>query len=495
MDSDPVKITCINHSDREARRRCYNCLSSICPECQRRAIGHIFCSFRCQFLCWSSERATVFRRFWLRLSLRLRRVEKSTQRITGGGVARIVSLGLLVFILIQTMILISVMDELSKADPVPLHRPPGIEMTLDKGSLKVTGSAPGFKTVVLLTDGKERDVSVIEEGKFTFNYQPGDDDRSVQVQVYGDNLPALYSRALPLPGNPPAVSKKPVPKEEMKAKAAPAAPRVKPEALEKPPTVKKPAPARAAQAVRPSRVTPVTDLVRGDPKTGRVAITFDGGSYGNGAERILDVLKQRELQATFFLTGEFMKRFPGITRRIVSDGHEVGNHCYSHPHLTTYAENHRQNTLTGVTREFLINELKMNEELFEKLTGGKMVPLWRAPFGEQNEAIRKWASEAGYRHVSWTYDPKTRKSLDGLDWVSDRGSALYLSSNQIVNKILSFDKETELGLSGGIVLLHLGSERKEDQFYHKLGKLIDGLEEKGYVVGSVSSVIGDAGGG
>ncbi len=486
MGGDHDKKTCKNHEDREAHRRCYHCLSSICPECQRRAIGHIFCSARCQILCWMSERLTQTRRHILRISLRLRKVEKSTERITGGGVARIVSLALLVFILIQTLILVTTLDELTRGAPLSTYTAPDIRMVQDMDQVVVTGSAPGFEIAVLLTDGREREISSISEDRFTFNLKPEDDDRSVQVQVYGDNLPALYSRALPLPERSMSGSKKPVVKEDIVAA---------PPINDRPVVVKKPATALVTPTSKPSTVALSTDLDRGNPKTGRVAITFDGGSYGNGAERILDVLRKRGLKATFFLTGEFMERFPGITRRIALDGHEVGNHCFSHPHLTTFAENLRQDTLPGVTRELLIKELRMNEELFEKLTGSKMVPLWRAPYGEQNGIIRQWASEAGYRHVSWTYDPKTRKSLDGLDWVSDRGSALYLTSNQIVNKILSFDRETDMGLSGGIVLLHLGSERSDDPFYPKLGQLIDGLEKKGYVVGSVSSMIGVGEGG
>jgi peptidoglycan/xylan/chitin deacetylase (PgdA/CDA1 family) len=141
----------------------------------------------------------------------------------------------------------------------------------------------------------------------------------------------------------------------------------------------------------------------------------------------------------------------------------------------------------------LLKELTGNEELFHLLTGREMVKLWRAPYGEQNETIRRWAGNSAYRHVSWTYDPKTRKSLDGLDWVSDRGSALYLSSSQIVNKILSFDNETEMGLAGGIVLLHLGSERSSDPFHPKLGHLLDRLQEKGYKVGSVGELLESGG--
>jgi len=231
------------------------------------------------------------------------------------------------------------------------------------------------------------------------------------------------------------------------------------------------------------------DINRVRAGSGRVAITFDGGSYDNAAGRILDVLAERNLEATFFLTGKFITRYPETTRRIAREGHEVGNHTYSHLHLTTFEKNLRQDTLPGVSRELILKELTRNEELFFSLTGRRMVKLWRAPYGEQNQTIRKWAGEAGYQHVSWTYDPKTRKSLDGLDWVSDRDSSFYLTSDQIVEKILSFDNETEMGLAGGIVLLHLGSERSWDPFYPKLGHLIDCLEEKGYNIGPVGGLL------
>ena len=119
--------------------------------------------------------------------------------------------------------------------------------------------------------------------------------------------------------------------------------------------------------------------------------------------------------------------------------------------------------------------------------------MWRAPYGEHNSQIRKWALDAGFRHVSWTYDPDTRMSLDTLDWVADKDSGLYLSSEQIVDKILSFDRKTEQGLKGGIILLHLGSERIEDPFFPNLAGLLDELEGRGYSVGSVSSLLSGGG--
>ena len=64
----------------------------------------------------------------------------------------------------------------------------------------------------------------------------------------------------------------------------------------------------------------------------------------------------------------------------------------------------------------LRRELDDTASVFREVTGRAMAPLWRAPFGEENEEIRSWAESAGYRHVSWTHGGGT--NLDALDWVS-----------------------------------------------------------------------------
>ncbi|UCG37734.1 MAG: polysaccharide deacetylase family protein [bacterium] len=478
--------SCINHSQTTARRKCFQCLCPICPACQKRALGHIFCSTRCQVLYWFSERITGLRQMGLRLSLRYRRLEKSVTSFTGGGVLRLATIALLMVILYQSTILVGAVRVLSTAQPPAPSLPPlpMVDLVQEGDWITVAGSAPGFGVAVLLADGVEWDVCTVREGTFSFTFQPEERIRSVQVQVYGDGMPTLHTRSLPLPA-----------REETAAVGGKRGPASTGKKLRARPDPGPPADARAeAPVVKPGTVPmPEADLTRGRPDTGMVAITFDGGSYSNAAERILDVLAEKGLKATFFLTGEFMTRYPEVTARIAGEGHEVGNHTYSHLHLTTFEKNLRQDTHPGVDRDVLLQELRKNEELYFNLTGKRMVQLWRAPYGEQNETIRRWAGEAGYRHVSWTYDPKTRKSLDGLDWVSDRDSAFYLSSDQIVEKILSFDRETELGLAGGIVLLHLGSERKSDHFYPKLGQLIDRLQEKGYRIGSVSQILESGG--
>ncbi|MEE8319574.1 MAG: polysaccharide deacetylase family protein [bacterium] len=465
---------CINHPGNKAKRRCYQCLSPICPSCQLRAIGHIFCSKKCQALCWTSETNVKIKRLFLRASLRIRKVEREFERIAGSGMLRIISIVLLLILLNQVLALNRSVRELqmSELKPVPAHGSPTLSIEQADDGITLSGSALGFATVILLVDGAERDVGAVRSGQFQFHLERKDNDRSAQVQVYGNDLPALYSRSVRFPEitRPSSAMKSPS-RPEPAAKTA-----VKPEE-------QLPKPDKSSLHLVSS------DINRGDPYTKRVAITFDGGSQGNAAAQILDLLSARGLSATFFLTGTFMKRFPDLTRRIAKGGHEVGNHTYKHPHLTTWEKKRRHETLPGINSMRIHRELVKNSQLFKKLTGKDMVPMWRAPYGEHNSQIRKWALDAGFRHVSWTYDPDTRMSLDTLDWVADKDSGLYLSSEQIVDKILSFDRKTEQGLKGGIILLHLGSERIEDPFFPNLASLLDELEGRGYSVGSVSSLL------
>lgn len=97
-----------------------------------------------------------------------------------------------------------------------------------------------------------------------------------------------------------------------------------------------------------------------------VALTFDGGSQANAASAILDTLASRQVRATMFLTGQFIRKHPAITQAIVAAKHECGNHTYGHPHLTTYAADHTQSTLTTMHVSLLHEHLIRAEELFSK---------------------------------------------------------------------------------------------------------------------------------
>ena len=231
------------------------------------------------------------------------------------------------------------------------------------------------------------------------------------------------------------------------------------------------------------------DIQRGDVSTRQIALTFDGGSEANVAGEILDRLRAANVRATMFLTGQFIRLHPDWVRRMVTDGHEIANHTDTHSHLTTYAANHRQQTLPIVTREFLNGQLQQAAESFRTITGKAMAPFWRAPYGEHNSEIRAWAAAAGYRHVSWTQGVGTAEDLDTRDWVADRSSRIYRSREEIAARILEFGNGRPEGLSGGIVLMHLNSNRQTDRPHDGLPDLLKALQRQGYRLVTLSELL------
>lgn len=231
------------------------------------------------------------------------------------------------------------------------------------------------------------------------------------------------------------------------------------------------------------------NVTRGSRLEGKVAITFDGGYMANVSEEILDVLKEKDLRCTIFLTGRFIRNYPEIVRRMVNEGHEIGNHTWSHPHLTTFADDKQHTTRDSVTRAFLQKELNQAAIAFEACTGYQLAPFWRAPFGEHNLEIREWAAELGYRHIGWTIGSNGH-NMDTMDWVSDTASPVYRTSEEILNKILDFGNGSDVGgASGAIIIMHLGTLRNADFPHKKLPDIIDGLRLQGYELVRVSELL------
>ncbi len=232
--------------------------------------------------------------------------------------------------------------------------------------------------------------------------------------------------------------------------------------------------------VRPRRPTvPDLELV---PDAGpRIALTFDGGSDGGGAAQVLDALQQLGIHATLFVTGRFIRENPAIVRRALLEGHEVGNHTMHHPHLTTYERDHRQRTLPEMTRARFRRELLDAERLFLRATGRPMSPLWRAPYGEENATLRRWAAELGYLHVRWSL--LGRHSLDSRDWVADEHSPLYEDADRMVRRLLTFPH-----LEGGLVLMHLASKRTHPA-WSRLPALAEGLRGRGLEIVPVTELL------
>ena len=323
---------------------------------------------------------------------------------------------------------------------------------------RLEGRAPDGAAVFLFAGGRFVATSPSEAGRFRFE----------DVSARGP----YRVGALPLSGERPIVAGPPLAPGPVTAGL-----RTEPS----PTPALRPSPARlrnAAATVPPAPLAPpaprrglgAPDLTRGPTDRAEVLVSFDAGSSDRGAAVILDALSRRSIRTTIFLTGEFIRRYPATTRRVAEDGHEVGNHTDTHPHLTTYAADGRQVTRLGVDRAFLAGELARTARMYRDATGRTMAPIWRAPFGEHNPEIRRWAAEQGYWHVGWTGG---RTGLDGMDWVTDLRSRSYQTAERLIARLV---RRAE---NGGIVLLHLGSDRDEP-VAARIGSLLDGLRDRGF---------------
>jgi peptidoglycan/xylan/chitin deacetylase (PgdA/CDA1 family) len=220
---------------------------------------------------------------------------------------------------------------------------------------------------------------------------------------------------------------------------------------------------------------PVRSLDRGPGGRREILLSFDAGGETAGAGEILDILRSRGIRTTFFVTGDFIRRNPGLVRQLVADGHEVGNHTYTHLHLTLWETQRRHVTRPEIGREQLLDELARTAAAFRQMTGREMAPFWRAPYGEFNQEILQWAAEAGWHHVGWT------RHLDTLDWVAARESHIYRSADEIARRLLAFPQHDPAAANGAIVLMHLGSARRPgDRISSILPRVLTGYQRMGF---------------
>ncbi|GEM_PF-803992 len=208
-------------------------------------------------------------------------------------------------------------------------------------------------------------------------------------------------------------------------------------------------------------------------------LTFDTGSDDTNLDYILTTLKKYRIVATFFTTGEFMEKYPDGIKRIVREGHVVGNHTYTH----------NMNYPNG---DILLNELYATELLFEKITGREMTRIWRAPGLQHiyNPWVITEAETLGYRHID--------VNLGAVDWV-EPGNPQYMSNEKflelfkshlnmksgrhaIINSWNYWSYYTPRpDYHGTIMLMHAGSFRKDGKdFVFALDDVIRYLISAGY---------------
>lgn len=125
----------------------------------------------------------------------------------------------------------------------------------------------------------------------------------------------------------------------------------------------------------------------------KIALTFDDGPSAEYTAEILDILQKYGVKATFFVIGVNAEKHPALLRRVIAQGHEIGNHTYSHPHLQK------------MDASTLADELIRADELLYNLAGVSPT-LFRPPEGVVSPAVKAAAEEGGYRLVLWTIDTR-----------------------------------------------------------------------------------------
>jgi cellulose synthase/poly-beta-1,6-N-acetylglucosamine synthase-like glycosyltransferase/peptidoglycan/xylan/chitin deacetylase (PgdA/CDA1 family)/spore germination protein YaaH len=210
-------------------------------------------------------------------------------------------------------------------------------------------------------------------------------------------------------------------------------------------------------------------IERGGDHPGEVALTFDDGPDPVWTPQILDILKEKNVPATFFVIGKNGQANPDIVKRIVNEGHDIGNHTYTHPNL---------GEVPGYITDL---ELNATQRLIESLTGRSTI-LCRPPFFGDAEADKPEevvpairARDMGYMVVGLRIDPD--------DWL------LPVSAADIVDRVVARVADTNPDTRGQVVLLHdAGGDRSAT--VEALPKLIDDLRARGYKFVSVTQLAG-----
>ena len=185
-------------------------------------------------------------------------------------------------------------------------------------------------------------------------------------------------------------------------------------------------------------------------------LTFDAGYENGNTETILDALKKHHVSATFFVVGTYIESEPDLIRRMVEEGHTVGNHTWHHPDMSQIS-----------TMESFRKELEDVETAYQDITGQEMTRFYRPPQGKYSESNLKMAKELGYHTFFW--------SLAYVDWYD----------NDQPTKEEAFEKLLGRIHPGAIVLLHSTSDTNAAI----LDELLTKWEEMGYQIRPLTELI------
>lgn len=185
----------------------------------------------------------------------------------------------------------------------------------------------------------------------------------------------------------------------------------------------------------------------------QVALTFDCAWGADDIDELLETLDQHGVKATFFMVGDWMRKYPEAAKKIAEKGHDVASHSDKHPHVTEMG------------KEEIKKDIRFAHNTIKEITGID-ANLYRAPYGEYNDTVVEAAKESGYYIIQW--------DVDSLDWKN-------YGKQEMIDRVL---KHKNLS-PGSIILLHNATKYTKDA----LPTIIEGLKGKGYELVPVSQLI------
>lgn len=188
-----------------------------------------------------------------------------------------------------------------------------------------------------------------------------------------------------------------------------------------------------------SRPLPIYNV---DTQEKKIAISFDAAWGEEKTDEILQILKDRDIETTFFLVGYWVDKYPDRVRQIAEAGHEIGNHSNTHPHMSELSEAQ------------IVQELNDLSDKVEALTGTRPT-LFRPPYGDYDDEVVLTARKNGYEVIQW--------NVDSLDWKN-------LGVTPMVERV------TKNLAPGDIVLFHNNSQ----YITEALPIILDAILEEGY---------------
>lgn len=195
----------------------------------------------------------------------------------------------------------------------------------------------------------------------------------------------------------------------------------------------------------------------GDTQKKTIYLTFDAGYEAGYTSSILDTLKKHNVEAAFFVVGNYIETCPELVKRMTEEGHIVGNHTYHHYNMSQISDEAAFN-----------EEMDSLADLYRETTGKELEKFYRPPQGIYSEENLKMAQKLGYKTIFW--------SLAYVDWYQDKQPTKEQAFEKLIPRIHP----------GAIVLLHSTSKTNAEI----LDELLTKWEEMGYTFGSLRELTG-----